>query len=187
MRAVTVVVAAVVVLLLAACSAPGGVSDLAVPGGEPTASTSASGPPSVDASSTDALLVAASRASSARPVRIVGYELVLWEKGRLDFEVFMTKSGRLLTPQRLWGAGPEFAPLEERPPARVRPESEAERQAQEHAISRALELSVAEGWGSDEAMVRIYLLEDAAGDQFLLSPDGTKIVKAPVLEPWGER
>lgn len=170
--------AAVVVvgaMFLAACSLPGG------------APTSPSQLSSKGVTSADALLAAASKASAARPVRIVGYELVLWQDGRFDFEVFMTKSGRLLSPRRNWGAVPEFSRLEKRPPARLQPESEPERQARGRAIARALELSAAEGWGSDEAMVRIYLLQDASGSQFLISPDGAKIAKAPELAPWGNK
>ena len=134
----------------------------------------------------DALLAAAAKASAAQPVSIVGYELVMWQDGQPDFQVFLTKSGELLTYSVVGIAGPGFTSLEERPPARVGPWSQVEREAQDQALARALELSVEQGWGSDEAMVRAYLLEDARGVRYLMSPDGATIAPVPRLVPWGE-
>lgn len=132
----------------------------------------------------DALLQAASKLTASTPVRIVGYEVVMWQDDELDFEVFVTKSGELMTPSRKWGADPTFAPLEERPPARVTPVSDEEERAEQNVITSMLERSETENWGSDEAMVRIYLLEDADGERYLMSPDGAATAPAPALEPW---
>lgn len=149
-----------------------------------------------EAQAGDPLLAAASEASTATPVEIVGYDLTF----RLDRALpdggsqqdiarrVVMKSGDLLQlPQEgpLTNAG--MTDDLEQPTERLSPEPESERSARLAAIDIARAEIAGEGDGKFadvEPFVRSYVIEDANGDRFYIKPDGTDYAPAPQLVPY---
>ncbi|MBU4556674.1 MAG: hypothetical protein KJ747_07370 [Actinobacteria bacterium] len=139
----------------------------------------------------DELLLAASDASTQTPVAIEGYAF-MFKREATDAsgtvrqnvgEIVVTKDGKVLrekSPDMFTGAiDPKH---QEAPVARVLPEADTERDARLQAQAIAVENDTGTGkYGAIEPFVRRYLIKDASGDLFYISPDGSGYSPAPEL------
>lgn len=141
--------------------------------------------------SQDALLLAASEASTRTPVEIEGYVFMFKREKveasgtiRQNFaEIVVTKSGTVLREKPddfMYGAiDGKFL---EKPIVRVQPELDAERKARLQAQELAIESDTGTvKYGAIEPYIRRYLIKDADGNLYYIAPDGSGYSPAPVL------
>jgi len=139
----------------------------------------------------DALLSAASDASTQTPVAIHGYVFMFKREStnasgtvKQDFaEIVVTKDGDVLREkpsEEFHGAIDQK--YTEAPIARIQPESEVEQDARLQAQAIAVENDTGTAkYGAIEPFVRRYLIKDASGNLFYITPDGSGYSPAPEL------
>ena len=139
----------------------------------------------------DALLLAASDASTQTPVAIEGYVFMFKRETtdasgtvRQNFaEIVVTKDGEVLrekSPDVFTGA--IESKHRETPIGRILPETDPERDARLQAQAIAVENDTGTAkYGPIEPFVRRYLIKDASGNLFYISPDGSGYAPAPEL------
>ena len=139
----------------------------------------------------DALLLAASGASTQTPVAIEGYVFMFKREStdasgtvKQNFgEVVVTKDGTVLRekPDDVFLGAIDYK-YQEVPIMRALPELEVERAARLQAEAIAVESDTGTAkYGAIEPYIRRYLIRDANGNLFYIKPDGTEYLPAPDL------